>query len=112
MEVTIVGQPGTLTAWRAATEQELEAIAWNGDPDIALGRLSDRELVLGWIGTVCDVEATLTVVPGRLLVTPAPRQGCDVVGVGRGIVLTFAVPTDPNAITVELGERVLLPESS
>ena len=112
MEVTIVGQPGIVTAWRAATEQELEAIAWNGDTDIALGRLSDRELVLGWIGTVCDLEATLTIAPGRLVVTPAPRQGCDLVGVGRGMVLTFPEPTDPNAIAVELGDRVLLPEGS
>jgi hypothetical protein len=112
MEVTIVGEPGLVAAWRAATERELEAIAWSGDADIALGRLSDRDLVLGWIGTVCDLKATLTVVPGRLVVTPAPRQGCDLVGVGRGIVLKFAEPTDPEAITVELGGRVLLPEGS
>ena len=112
MEVMIVGEPGIVVAWRAATERDLEAIASANDLDIALGRLSDRDLVLGWTGTVCDLKATLTVVPGRLVVTPAPRQGCDLVGVGRGIVLKFAEPTDPEAITVELGGRVLLPEGS
>lgn len=110
MEVTIVGQPGIVVAWRAATDRDLQAITWDGDADIALGRLSDRNLVLGWIGTVCDVKATLTVTPGRLVVTPAPRQGCDAMALGRGMVLTFAAPTDPTAITVELGERILLPE--
>jgi len=112
MEVTIVGKPGIVTAWRAATDRDLKAVPWDGDADIALGRLSDRELVLGWIGTVCDLEATLTIAPGRLVVTPAPRQGCDAMALGRGLVLTYAEPPDLNATTVELGERVLLPESS
>lgn len=111
MEVTIVGEPGIVVAWRAATERDLREIAW-ADADIALGRLSDRDLVLAWTGTVCDVTATLTVAPGRLVVTPVPRQGCDASAVGRGIVLTFAEPTDPNAITVELGDTILLPEGS
>ena len=112
MEVTLVGSPGLVVGWRAATERELGAVAWPGDADIALGRLSDRDMVLGWIGTVCDLKATLTVVPGRLVVTPAPRQGCDAMALGRGVVLTYAGPPDLNAITVELGERVLMPEGS
>lgn len=112
MEVTIVGEPGIVVAWRAAGDRDLEAIAWNGDADIALGRLSARDLVLGWIGTVCDVKATLTVAPGRLVVTPVPREGCDAMAVGRGMVLTFADPVDPAGITVDLGDRVLLPEES
>jgi hypothetical protein len=110
MEVTIVGEPGIVVAWRAATDSDLQAVPWAGDADIALGRLSDRDLVLGWIGTVCDVKAILTVAPGHLAVTPLPRQGCDAMAVGRGMALTFAEPTDPKAITVELGARVLLPE--
>jgi len=109
MEITIVGEPGVVVAWRAATDSDLQAIAWAGDADIALGRLSDRELVLGWIGTVCDVRATLTVAAERLEVTPVPRQGCDAMAVGRGMVLTFAQPTDPKAISIELGATVLLP---
>ena len=112
MAVTIVGEPGIVVAWRAATERELEAIAWPSDADIVLRPMSGRELILGWIGTVCDVKATLTVAPRRLVVTPAPRQGCDAVGVGRGVVLTYAELPDLNTPTVELGERVLLPESS
>jgi hypothetical protein len=110
MEVTLVGQPGIVSGWRAASEAELASIAWDGD--IALGRLTDRELVLGWPGTVCDLAATLTVAPGRLVVDPLPRAGCDALAVGRGAVLTFAAPVDPASITAELAETVLLPEPS
>lgn len=112
MEVTIVGEPGIVVAWRAASDRDLDAIAWGADTDIALGRLSERDLVLGWIGTVCDVKATLAIGPGRLFVTPMPRQGCDAMAVGRGMVLTFAKPAKPEEISVELAERVLLPEAS
>lgn len=109
MEVSIVGRPGIVVAWRAATEPELGAIDWGSDDLIALARLDERRLVLGWIGTVCDVEATLTIEKRSLVVTPAPRHGCDLVGVGRGLVLKFASDVDPRAIDVTLGERVLLP---
>jgi len=112
MEVTIVGEPGIVVAWRAASDRDLDSIVWDGDADIAIGRLSERDLVLGWIGTVCDVQATLTVAPGRLVVTPVPRQGCDAAAVGRGMVLTFAEPADPAAISLDVGDRVLLPEES
>jgi hypothetical protein len=109
MEVTIVGEPDVVSAWRAATDRELSAATW-GEADIKLAKLGDRKLVLGWIGTVCDVKATLTVTRGRLVVDPVPREGCDLVGVPRGVVLTFAQPADPSSVAVVLGRTVLLPE--
>lgn len=112
MEVTIIGAPGIVVAWRAASDQDLEEVAWDGDTHIAFSRLSERDFVLGWIGTVCDVTATLTVAPGQLTITPVPRQGCDAMAVGRAVVLTFAEPADPAVITVVLGDTVLLPETS
>ena len=111
MELAIVGEPGVLVAWRAATDRELAAATW-GDDDITLARLTNRELVLGWIGTVCDVKATLTVTQERLVVSPVPREGCDLVAVGRGVVLTFAKPVDPASVAVVLEHTVLLPEGS
>ena len=108
MEVTIVGEPGVLAMWRAATDRELSGRSW-GDADIRLAALADGKLVLGWIGTVCDVKATLVVSRVRLVVSPAPRGGCDLVGVPRGVVLTLARPADPATIAVELKPRVLLP---
>ena len=112
MEVAIVGQRGLVEAWRGATEVELGAVAWDENAGIGLAPVSDRELVLGWIGTVCDVEATLIVAPGSLVVSPAPREGCDAMAVGRGIVLTYETRVDPADVEVRLTETVLLPESS
>jgi hypothetical protein len=109
MVLTIAGVPGVLVAWRAATDRELEALTL-GDDDIALGRLTSRELVLGWIGTVCDVHATLTVTQEHLVVSPDPREGCDAMALGRGVVLTFGKRVDPAAIAVVLEDGVLLPE--
>ena len=109
MELDIVGEPGVLAAWRAATDQEAAAGAW-GDKDVTLARLTDRELMLGWIGTVCDVKATLSVTRERLVVSPVPRDGCDAMAVGRGVVLTFVKPVDPTSVAVVLEPTVLLPE--
>jgi hypothetical protein len=110
MVLTLVGEPGVVVAWRAATEQELVAMAWDADNDIALDRLGARTAVLAWIGTICDIEATLTVARDRLVVSPVPREGCDAAAVGRGVVLTFAEPVDPASIAVVLERAVLLPE--
>lgn len=109
MVVTIVGEPDLVSAWRAATDRELSMASW-GEADITVARLGDRKLVLGWAGTVCDVKATLTVMPGRLVVDPVPREACDLGRVARGVVLTFAKRVDPAAIVVVLEPRVLLPE--
>jgi hypothetical protein len=109
MELAIVGVPGVLSGWRAATEADLGAVAW-GEPDITLGGLTERELVLAWGGTVCDVAATLAVAPRRLVVSPAPREGCDAMWLGRGVVLTFAEPVDPASIAVMLDPVPLRPE--
>lgn len=112
MTVTIVGQPGIVVAWRGASDRELAAAVWDESEDIGLGRLSDRELVLAWSGTVCDLEATLIVAAGSLVVWPPPREGCDAMAVGRGMILTYAAPVDPVDIDVRLMDTVLLPEPS
>jgi hypothetical protein len=54
----------------------------------------------------------LTVAADSLIVRPVPRHGCDLVPVGRGMVMTFADAVDPGAIQVTLMERVLLPETT
>ena len=109
MEVAIVGEPGVVVAWRAATERELRAAVWRDD-EVALNRLTDHDVVLGWIGTICDVNATLAVARDRLVVSPVPREGCDAMAIERGVVLTFATPVEPGAVVATLEPTVLLPE--
>lgn len=110
MNVTIVGEADVLTGWRAANDRDLGA-AVLGDSDIALSHLPNGEIVLSWIGTPCDVEATLVIEHDRLVVAPAPRPGCDTLAVGRGVVLSFSTPVEPAAIVVDLLDPVLLPEA-
>ena len=81
---------------------------WDNDNDIDVGVLGKRRLVLGWIGTVCDVRATLAVELDHLTVTPKPRHGCDAMAVARGVVLTYAEPVDPGALEVTQAEQILL----
>ncbi len=110
MTVDIVGTPGVVTSWRAATDAELRAIDVSTDDSIATAGLGDRTVVVGWIGTVCDVQATLTVEIGSLDVAPAPRTGCDLVPVPRGVVLTYAARVDATSIALNLRQPDLLPE--
>jgi hypothetical protein len=110
MEVSLVGDPGIVTGWRAATDEEVASIRWEGDADIDLGTLTDTQVVLVWVGTVCDVEATLTVGSDRLVIVHAPRPGCDAMAVGRGMVLTYSDFVEPAGISVDLVDAVLLPE--
>ncbi len=112
MDLAIVGEPGLLAAWRPATQRELEAFPWAPDGFTGLGGLGDRQLVLGWLGTPCDLVATLIVTETSLVIDPAPRHGCDAIGVPRGLVLTYARAVDPKAIDVRLLPRELLPEPS
>jgi hypothetical protein len=109
MDVDLLGQPGIVVDWRPATDRELRAVDWGNDARIAVAPLGDDEVVLAWIGTVCDVKASLRIEEGALFVVPAPRKGCDLVGVGRGLVLTYAKGVDHDVVDVRLGDRVLLP---
>lgn len=109
MTVAIVGQPGLLSAWRAATARDLTALPGAWDHDIDVGVLGKRRLVLGWIGTVCDVRAILAVELDHLTVMPRPRHGCDAMAIARGVVLTYVEPIDPGAFEVTLTEQILIP---
>jgi hypothetical protein len=110
MELAIVGEAGIVLAWRGASRQEVAGGLRIGDDDIWLTRRTDRELVLGWSGTICDVAATLLVAPDLLAIDPEPRQGCDAQSIGRGVVLTYREPPNLSKISLELKPQVLLPE--
>jgi hypothetical protein len=109
MDVELLGQPGIVVDWRPATDRELSALDWGNDQSIVIAPLADDEVVLAWIGTVCDVKPSLLIQEATLYVAPVPRKGCDLVGVPRGLALTYAKGVDPNVVDVRLGDRVLLP---
>jgi hypothetical protein len=94
MTVTLLGDPEVLTTIRAATELELTKASGFGPNDLTAAALNEHSLVVAWLGTVCDVSASLTVEPASIVLAEDPRRGCDAMGVGKGVVVRFADPVD------------------
>lgn len=99
MTVTLRGDPTVVTGVRPATGAEVEAATWSDEPstNLAAYDLSPTELVVVWIGGACDVSATMTVESDRIGLADDPSPPCDAIGIGKGVVLTFADPVDPAA---------------
>ncbi len=56
---------------------------------------------LGWTGGVCDHHVTVTVDSlDSILIDGGMQPGCDAVGIGRELVLTFREPVDASIIDV------------
>jgi hypothetical protein len=107
LRVTVLSD-GLVTKARPATDHEDERVGGlNGDRLIATTRIGD-DLLVAWMGG-CDRSARLIVLPDQVFVGPAPRQGCDSLGVGYGVVLSTAVALDPSNILARLAPTVLIP---
>jgi hypothetical protein len=109
MKVVMVGHPGVVRAWRATTETEFEAHAQLAERDIALTAVDRQHSVLAWVGGACDVSATLSIRPTQLVLTEDPHRACDAVGIGKGLVLSFASSGDAAALHVSLVRGAILP---
>lgn len=68
------------------------------------GKSSSDEVRLVWVGTICDLTAELQIAPNvtSMAVTEGPRGSCDAMGVGRGVVLSFARQVDAASIAPDL----------
>jgi hypothetical protein len=106
LRVNVVSD-GLVIKARPATDREIERLPL-GDRDIAIRALGDDLLVV-WIGSVCERSARLIVLPDQVFLDPAPRHGCDAAGLGYGVVLTTAVPLDPSKMLARAARPVLLP---
>jgi hypothetical protein len=92
LKVTVVHE-GLVASGRPATEREIQGI-FRDSNDIGLTNQTDREIAIGWVGSICDRVAILAVDSDRVVLAPAPRPGCDAVGYGWGVVLTMRRPFD------------------
>jgi len=102
-----VAHDGLVAAGRPALEREIERIAF-GPTDLGLANITDQEVLVGWLGTVCERRAKLTLDQNRFVLAPAPRSGCDATGVGWGVVLTMRRPFDVRSVTaVQLPTTIL-----
>jgi hypothetical protein len=115
--VRVVDVSGWLLDAREATDAEISEVIRleHLDLDIWTATLRDdrHALVLAWRNGICDLNETASIGPGvgSIEVRQAPRHGCDAMGSGSRILLTFDRAIDDNAIAVRLFEARVVPAS-
>ncbi len=97
-------------ALRPATRSELlrgeRSLA--PDADSAVVRLAPGELLLTWVGTVCERGYSIRIsVPGVAVITPSPRPGCDLGRVIFAAVLSLPRTIDVASFSIELVRPLL-----
>ncbi len=102
-QVSLFDRGNLLTGSRSATVSEQQLV----EPEIlgldaggAQGN-SDREVILLWIGTICDRDASVIVDGSLVTIIEGPRPACDAMAVGRGVTLEYAEPTKASSLRVE-----------
>ena len=102
-----VDSDGLVVAGRPATNAEMNRSDL-GERDIGVRNVADDRLLVIWSATICERSARLIVVPDERFLAPDPRQGCDAMAVGWGLVLTTREPVDASRMTARQGRTVLL----
>jgi hypothetical protein len=107
--VAVVDLSGSLTSVREARSSDPP---FKGATDIGrvfVASSGGTQVRLLWIGTVCDGDMTVTIQRGvaAMDVDGGMRPGCDAMGVGRELVLTFSGPVDVSGIEVTYHETML-----
>ena len=108
LELTIVDGSGLLLDARSATQVEQAPRDPNlSSKDIFAFNPSTEpadEVRLVWIGTICDRSAELRIAPqvAAISIAEGPHPACDLVALGRGVVLMFGQPVDASSILLEL----------
>jgi len=103
---------GAVVAARKADGQEtaatMERLAENDI--VALRPGSDDVVVVGWLVTPCDRQASLTVAATAVTVELPPRPGCDALAIGRVVALQFADPARAALMRAQLIPPTIVPE--
>jgi hypothetical protein len=112
VRVTVVAVDDQVLEAVAATSEERDRYASQlRDRGAALNIDSDlRRLVIVWEGTACDESARLVVALPAITVAPGPRPGCDLLPVGRALILTMLTETDASTLHVTVEDAELLPD--
>ncbi len=105
VEVAILDPSGVTVAAREVQDDdpvvEMPDDGFAGRAWVA-GQPGDTSSIrLGWTGGVCDHHVTVTVDSlDSILIDGGLQPGCDAVGIGRELVLTFREPVDASIIDV------------
>jgi hypothetical protein len=95
---------------RAATwgERDAGGRAMVGEADTSIVQLSPGDILLTWVGSVCERGYTLVASERAALLMPDPRNGCDLARHLYAVVLTFAAGVDASSYDIELRSPVIL----
>ena len=113
--VAVVDLSGLLASVREVRDGDpavLDTLG-SGDPALLRDLSAERRYRLRWTGSICDGALTVTIQPGveRIVVDEGERDSCDLVGIGRELVLDFSADIDLAATELELVHARLIPES-
>ena len=93
-----------------AAQQSMGSAAIDGDNDDSVVTLGPREILLTWIGTVCERGFTFSMLTndGGVVITPDPRPGCDTGRVVYAVVMSRPSIPDTDAFTIELQRPLII----
>jgi hypothetical protein len=98
----VYDRAGLLTGARSATASEQRLVELQmGERDVGAAPGTNDDVVLVWIGTICDIGASIILDRSSVQIIEGPRPACDAMAVGRGVILTFSVPTAASALLLE-----------
>lgn len=102
-QVVLYDSAGLLAGARGATAREQQFVApeiLGLDAGLAQG-IAGRDVVIVWIGTICDRDASVIIEGSLVTIIEGPRPACDAMAVGRGVTLEYAGLTKASSLTVE-----------
>lgn len=112
--IAVVDLSGELADARAASLAEVKRSGVTFAPRERLlsSNLGDREVLILWRGSPCDIGATMAIGPdvASIRLEPEPRPGCDAINAIRGVVLAFDRPVLAEAITLLADPDVITQE--
>jgi len=107
--VEIVDESGLLESAAPVAPGEWPPDVPTPGSDVSVSQVADRpnEIRLGWVGGACDGPIRFTIRPdGRTIVVEngppgsGPPEACILVGIQRGVILTFSAPVPASEIEI------------
>jgi hypothetical protein len=116
MSLTIVDPDRVIATARAATLEEITPVAEGANLPVSsnitavVGPGEPPGILVVWVGSGCDKSGTVTLFggSGQIVIAPNPRNGCDTIASYRGLVFTFAIPVESEAVRPVLLPTTLL----
>jgi hypothetical protein len=101
VSIEVADHTGFMEDARHATSTEMARPSGVARPgELAIENLAQDTILVRWTGTVCDRQPQLTIGssgadgPPSVLHLTSERTACDAMGIGRGVVMRFAIEVD------------------